>query len=259
MKNITDSHVHLDLIARNHPAKIQWLKDNRCGVVSWAYLGRAGSVPELEAGLGAHAKCIRKYASGGLRCGYLTGIHPRSIPPDLQSEQIRSILEACLKDPLCRGIGEIGLETGDIREEQVFITQLELARTLMEPGQVIGIHTPRSDKLSLTIATLARLDGFQDMSASIVVDHCTMETIGLVLEAGFWAGVTLSPAKTSWDELKQIVDRHGDQANRIMCNTDSGSEFHDDVVRFQCNPDLPETIREKIFHLNAARFYSIPF
>lgn len=258
MKDIIDSHVHLDLIARKHPAKIQWLKENRCGVVSWAYLERADSVSELEAGLDGHARSIRQHASEGLTCLYLSGIHPRSIPPDLESEQIRSILEARLKDPLCRGIGEIGLETGDLREQEVFITQLELARTLLKPGHVIGIHTPRSNKPSLTITTLAILDGFQDMSASIVVDHCTIETIGHVLEAGFRAGVTLSPAKTSWDELKQIVALHGDQARRIMCNTDSGSEFYDDVVRFGCHGDLSETLRERIFHLNAARFYSIP-
>lgn len=257
MKEITDSHVHLDLIARNHPDKIQWLKKNRCGVVSWAYLGRADSVSALKAGLGAHAHCIRQHASEGLTCHYLTGIHPRSIPPDLTSEQIRTILEAGLNDPLCRGIGEIGLETGDNREQEVLVTQLELAVTLLKPGQIIGIHTPRSNKPSITKTTLAILDGFQDMCASIVVDHCTMETIGPVLDAGFRAGVTLSPAKTSWDELKRIVARHGDQTGRIMCNTDSGSEFYDDVVRFSRNEDLPETIRERLFHLNAARFYSL--
>lgn len=257
MKDITDSHVHLDLIARNHPDKIRWLKENRCGVVSWAYLGRADSVSVLEAGLGAHAHCIRQHSSEGLRCHYLTGIHPRSIPSDLISGQIRPILEAGLNDPLCRGIGEIGLETGDTREQEVFVTQLELARTLLKPGQVIGIHTPRSNKPTLTKTTLAILEGFQNMSACIVVDHCSIETIGQVLEAGFRAGVTLSSAKTSWDELKHIVARHGDQTSRIMCNTDSGSEFYDDVVRFSRDEDLPETIRESLFHLNAACFYSI--
>ena len=257
MEEITDSHVHLDLIARNHPEKIQWLKQNRCAVVSWAYLGRADSVSALEAGLADHARCIRRHASEGLKCHCLTGIHPRSIPPDLQPEQIRPMLEAGLEDTLCRGIGEIGLETGDGREQEIFIAQLELAVALLKPGQIIGIHTPRSNKPSLTKTTLAILDGFQDMCASIVVDHCTVETIDHVLKAGFRAGVTLSPAKTSWNELKRIVARHGDQIPRIMCNTDSGSEFYDDVVRFSRNAELPAAIREKIFHRNAARFFSI--
>lgn len=257
MKDIIDSHVHLDVMVRKHPDKIQWLKKNRCGVVSWAYVDRADSVSALEAGLTAHAHCIRQHCSEGLASHYLAGIHPRSIPPDLTPEQIRSILNNHLSDLLCRGIGEIGLETGDRREREVFITQLELARTFLKPGQVIGIHTPRSNKPFITKTTLAILDRFQDLAASIVIDHCTIETIGDVLDAGFRAGVTLSPEKTSWRELKQIVARHGDQTDRIMCNTDSGGEFYDDVVRLSRNDDLPETTRELLFHLNAARFYSL--
>lgn len=259
MKDIIDSHLHLDVIERKHPDKIQWLKQNRCGIVSWAYVDRADSVSALKSGLRAHSHCVRRYRSEGLRCHYLTGIHPRSIPPDLKSEHIRPILEAHLDDPLCRGVGEIGLETGDGPEREIFITQLEQARTLLKPGQIIGIHTPRSNKPSMTKTTLAILDGFRDLTTSIVVDHCTLETIGQVLDAGFRAGVTLSPVKTSWRELKQIVARHGDKTDRIMCNTDSGGDFYDDVVRLSRNDDLPGTTRELLFHLNAARFYSIRF
>lgn len=257
MKVITDSHIHLDVIERKHPHKIQWLKNNRCGVVSWAYVDRPDSVSALKAGLDAHAQCVRRYRSEGLRCHYLTGIHPRSIPPGLNPEHIRPILEAHLNDPLCRGMGEIGLETSDGPEREVFSTQLELARTLLKPGQIIGIHTPRSNKPSTTTATLAILDGFRGLAASIVVDHCTLETIGQVLDAGFRAGVTLSPVKTSWGELRHIVARYGDQTDRIMCNTDSCGDFYDDLVRSSRNKDLPETTRELLFHLNAARFYSI--
>jgi hypothetical protein len=112
MKDITDSHIHLDVIDRKHLVKIQWFNQNRCGVVSWAYVDRPDSVSALKAGLRAHAHCVRQHHSEGLRCHYLTGIHPRSIPPDLNPEHIRPVLEAHLDDPLCRGIGEIGLETG---------------------------------------------------------------------------------------------------------------------------------------------------
>jgi predicted metal-dependent TIM-barrel fold hydrolase len=257
MKTIIDSHIHLDLIAHRHPDKIQGLKENRCGVVSWAYVDKADSISALKAGLAAHAGCVRRLSTKGLVSLYLTGIHPRSIPPDLTSGHIRSILEPDLNAPLCRGIGEIGLETGNSMEQAFFITQLELARTLLNPGQIIGVHTPRSNKPSITQIILSILDSFQDLSATIVVDHCNMETIDQVLEAGFMAGVTLNPAKTSWDELKDIVARHADQIGRIMCNTDSGGEFYNDVIRLSRNDELPEMIRDQIFHLNAARFFSI--
>ena len=197
IKNIIDSHVHLDLIERHHPYRIQWLKENDCGVVSWSYFDGIDSVSQLEKCLKSKAHCIRKHSASGLLCHYLAGIHPRSIPPDLKPEQIVFLLKSHIEDPLCRGIGEIGLETGDAKEQEVFIAQLELGKSHLNHGKIIGVHTPRSNKLSVTETTLKILNRFPDISSSLVVDHCTVETIDAVLNAGFWAGVTLNPAKTS--------------------------------------------------------------
>jgi len=256
-KNIIDSHVHLDLIERHHPHRIQWLKENGCSVVSWSYFEGVYSVSQLEGCLKYKAQCLGKHSAGGLLCHYLAGVHPRSIPPDLKPEQIASMLKPHIEDPLCRGIGEIGLETGDAKEQEVFIVQLELGRSLLNRGKIIGVHTPRSNKLPMTETTLKILDRFPDISSSTVVDHCTVETIDAVLDAGFWAGVTLSPAKTSWDEMKRIVSMCSDRIDRIMCNTDSGSAFFEDAVQFSRTDDLPAAIREKLFYRNAARFFTI--
>jgi predicted metal-dependent TIM-barrel fold hydrolase len=257
MKNILDSHVHLDLIARHHPQRIRWLKENGCSVVSWSYFEGVESVSRLEACLQAKADCIRTHATAGLNCRYLAGIHPRSMPPDLKPEQIGPILEPFFEDPLCLGIGEIGLETGDAKEQEVFVAQLELGRHLLERKKNIGVHTPRSHKRRVTAILLKTLDLFSDLSLSLVVDHCTVETIGAVIDAGFWAGVTLSPPKTSWPEMKRIISTHAAQLDRIMCNTDSGSTFFEDAVRFRHNDDLPEALREKLFYLNASTFFNL--
>jgi hypothetical protein len=256
-KNIMDSHVHLDLIERHHPHRIQWLKENGCRVVSWSYFEGVDSVSQLEGCLKSKAQCIRKLSADGLACHYLAGIHPRSIPPDLKPEQIASLLKSYMEDPLCRGIGEIGLETGDAKEQEVFIAQLKLGRNLLDRGKIIGVHTPRSNKLPVTKTILKILDRFPDISSSTVVDHCTVETIDAVLDAGFWAGVTLSPVKTSWDEMKRIVSICSDRIHRIMCNTDSGSTFYEDAVQLSRTGDLPEAIREKLFYRNAAQFFTI--
>lgn len=252
-----DSHVHLDLIGRDHPDRIEWLKCNHCGVVSWAYLDGPGTMPELEKGLRTIANAIGQYAASGLDCWYLIGVHPRSIPPDLRPEQVAPLLAPYLADPQCLGIGEIGLETGGTREQEVLLAQLELGRDRAAGRKIIGVHTPRSNKAEITRRTLSLLAAFTDLADRVVVDHCTQETIGAVLEAGFRAGVTLSPAKTGWQEMRRIVANHPDCLDRIMCNTDSGSPFYDDVVRYRSAGDLPETVRDRIFFSNAARFFNV--
>lgn len=255
--DIIDSHVHLDLIHHYHPHRISWLKEKRCGLVSWAYFSGIESTAQLTAALEAKARCIRQLSDSGLTCFYLAGIHPRSIPADLKLEQVADLLAPHLEDPLCLGIGEIGLETGEIFEKKVLTVQLEVGRRLVGSGKVIGVHTPRSNKAAICAATLALLGDFTDLTPQLVVDHCTPETIGAVLDAGFWAGVTLSPVKTSWPEMADIAHVHQQRIDRIMVNTDSGRDPYDDVVTYRNSRDLPYGWLQKMFYGNAVRFYGL--
>lgn len=258
MKQIIDSHVHLDMIQKYHPERIQWLRENHCGVVSWAYFDPPDSVARLNKNLQDKARVIGELFAAGLKCDYLAGVHPRSIPPDLKPEAIDSLLAPHMDDPRCLGIGEIGLETGDTREQEILIAQLELGRSIFAEGKVIGLHTPRSRKTSMTESTLQILRRFSDVAASIVIDHCTADTIGTVLESGFWAGVTLSPEKVSWEEMHQMVSLCPDHLDRIMCNSDSGYRFYEDVVQYSRADDLGGQIRAKLFYDNALRFFRCP-
>ena len=257
MGHIIDSHVHLDLIVHHHPDKMKWLKENDCSVVSWSYFADVDSVSHLTECLTSKAHCINSNFVQGVECYYLAGIHPRSIPPDLTPEHVEPLLRPFLDDPLCRGVGEIGLETGNSREQEIFIAQLELGRIMSDDKKIVGVHTPRSNKQYITGLTLRILDKYLELSSSLVIDHCTIDTIDPVLHAGYWAGVTLSPPKTAWDELKRIVSRHQKHLDRIMCNTDSGSMFFEDAVIYSRTDDMDQTNRAKIFHDNAARFFSI--
>ena len=252
-----DSHVHFDLIQRDHPEHVAWLKTKGCAVVSWAYFEGVSSVGDLAARLAAKARCIHSQSAAGMQCHYLVGVHPRSIPQDLKPEAIGKMLAPFFDDPLCRGIGEVGLETATSIEREVLIAQLEIGRQRVSHGNVIGVHTPRSNKPAITAATLALLEGYQDLAPVLVVDHCNAETIGGVLDAGFWAGVTLSPPKTAWAEMCAIAATEADRIDRIMLNTDSGSAAFDDVVGNRDATDLPEEVREKLFLGNAMRFYGL--
>lgn len=254
---IIDSHIHLDMIGRNHPERMQWLKDASCSIVSWSYFEDVNSVQKLRSALAAKAEFIKRTFALGLECYYLAGVHPRCITPDLRPEDIPSLLKPCMDDPLCLGLGEIGLEAGDAREKEIFIAQMEFGREAVRYGKVAGVHTPRSNKVQMTGTILEILSGYKDIASLIVVDHCTQETISMVLDAGFWAGVSLSPIKTSVEELKQIVQMHPYGIDRIMCNTDSAVSFYEDIVQCSQSKDLSESVRHKIFYGNAVSFYNI--
>lgn len=255
MRQILDSHVHLDMIQKHHPKRIEWLKENHCGVVSWSYFNPPDSVAQLKHDFQTKARVIQALAASGLHCHYLAGIHPRSMPPDLKPEAVESLLANYMDDPRCLGVGEIGLEAGNTREKEIFIAQMEMGRWAIGQGKVIGIHTPRSHKIAMAERTLEMLAQFSDIAASIVVDHCTLETIRMVIDAGFWAGVTLSPEKVSLEEMIRIVSLCSGDLDHIMCNSDSGYQFYEDFVQHsRCN-EISEDMRRKLFRDNALTFF----
>ncbi len=255
--NLIDSHVHLDIVARHHPQRLGWLKEKGCAVVSWAYVEKVVSASDLRRGLDAKLDLIHRQSKAGLDCHFLAGVHPRSIPGELKPERIEALLAPYLQDPLCLGIGEIGLETGDSREREVLLAQLELGRKMAAQGFVVGVHTPRANKTEITRQTLDLLQGFADLAPFLVVDHATGDTIASILDAGFWAGVTLSPVKTSWEALQEIVGAEAHRLDRIMVNTDSGTGFYEDAVCCRYDDALPEKVRKSLFMSTAARFFPL--
>jgi len=256
MKSIIDSHLHLDLIHHDHPERIRWLRDHHCTVISWAFGPDIRTAEGLRGYLRHQKKLIGHiHRQTGLDCYYLTGIHPRSIPEDLDPRHVSRLLTPMLSDPLCLGIGEIGLEVGSAKEKEIFAAQLELALAMKVEAQVVGVHTPRSNKFETTRRTLEILNHYAELRPRLVVDHCSGETLGMVLEAGWQAGVTLSPPKTALSELSAMVNTRADAVQNIMCNTDSGTEFYEDLVSAAGSGQLPEHVKAAVFHDNAARFF----
>lgn len=252
---LLDSHTHLDIVRHCHPERIEWLQKHRCAAVSWAFSPREGRTANLKRYLTYQADAIQAINDSGLPCRFLAGIHPRNIPADMDPSQCADFLRPFLEHPLCLGIGEIGLETGDARETDFFAAQLELAQA-MDPKIRIGVHTPRKNKAAVTKIILAILENFPDLKGRLGVDHCTPETIGDVLEKEWMAGVTLSPVKSSLADLETIVKSNPEFADRIMCNTDSGADFHEDLVAAAGSGTFAPPIRSGIFGGNAASFFN---
>lgn len=252
-----DSHVHLDITYRTNPDRISWLREVGCLPVSWAFAYKSDDFSDLLHYLELQRETIREIRKKGKECYFLAGIHPRNIFKGLRPEAVRGLLLPSLEDDYCLGIGEIGLEKGTDHEKEILVAQLDMAEEVVGCGKIFGIHTPRGNKAFLTGETLTLLKPYLPFREKIVIDHCNLTTIQNVLESGLWAGLTLSPIKTTFTELEQIINKHSQSLNRIMLNTDSGGHFYDDLVRFCSSKQFDPKIREQLTNISAARFFGL--
>jgi uncharacterized protein len=252
-----DSHLHLDLLWKETRPSVNRLARVGCLPVSWAFARDIRSFSDLKQYLRMKSGLIKEIGKNCLSCFYLAGVHPRNIPPDLETRDMRGLVLPYLDDPLCLGIGEIGLETGSNREEEIFQAQLEMAEEAAQREKVLGIHTPRKDKERITTQILSLLEDFAQWKDNIVVDHCTPGTIGGVLASGFWAGVTVSPPKSTLEDVKKIVETHVPLTGRIMLNTDSGNPLYEDLYRIVTSEKLSGSIKKALTRDNACRFFGI--
>ena len=153
-------------------------------------------------------------------------------------------------------MGEIGLETGTDVECDAFRAQLSLYKQIYIEGKKIGVHTPRRRKASITKMTLDILNEYPGIHDITVIDHTSAQTLPWVLSAGFHAGITISPVKTSIPELTDILADYPHQTHRIMVNSDSGSAFYDDFVEFCQNRAIPKTVRIQLSDTTAKTFFN---
>jgi hypothetical protein len=255
--DFVDGHVHLDHTRERQPERLTWLRQVGCLPVSWAFSHRADSVQDLRAYLSARVKTFEAVRAGGLACYHLVGVHPRTIPPDLAPEAVRALLLPFLDDPFCRGLGEIGLETGSSREAEILEAQLALAPEIEQRDQVLGLHTPREDKARVLDQTLALLEPYRRWHDRILLDHLTPDTLPVALAAGFWAGMTLSPAKCSAADVEIAAARLPGLTDRLLLNTDSGGRFFEDLYRFHQQGALPNDLRRRLCRDNALRFFRL--
>ena len=131
----------------------------------------------------------------------------------LAKEVVRRIPKF-LDRPTVLGIGEIGLNRNTKNELATFHDHVRLA---IEHNQLIHIHTPHlEDKYKGTKLIVEALLEYDEIDpARVMVDHAEEHTIEMILENGFWTGLTLYPqTKVSPDRAIDIFERYG--ADRII-------------------------------------------
>lgn len=122
-----------------------------------------------------------------------------------------------LDRPTVLGIGEIGLNRVTRNELATFRDHVDLAVAYDLP---ILIHTPHlEDKYKGTALIVETLASDRRIRPErVLVDHAEEHTIGMILDAGFWCGITLYPmTKASPQRAADMIEVYGSE--RVTVNS----------------------------------------
>jgi predicted metal-dependent TIM-barrel fold hydrolase len=133
------------------------------------------------------------------------------------AQEVISLIPKFIDRPTVLGIGEIGLNKNSRNEMKVLEMHVDLAA---RHNQLILVHTPHlEDKLKGTRLILDVLKNDPRIRPErCIIDHVEEHTVQLVLDSGFWAGMTLYPeSKCTSARAVDILERYG--AEQIWMNS----------------------------------------
>ncbi len=152
-------------------------------------------------------------------------INPKEAEDLTLSMEVIERIPDFLDHPNVLGIGEIGLNKNSRNEVTILEAHIALAA---EHDQLILVHTPHlEDKRK---GTRFILDAIRNESRinpeRVLIDHCEEHTVGMVLDAGMWAGLTLYPiSKCTPQRAVDIYENFG--PDRMWINSAADWGFSD--------------------------------
>jgi hypothetical protein len=156
-------------------------------------------------------------AAYGIRHYTWLCINPKEAEDVAFAREVIALIPEFLDRPNVLGIGEIGLNKNSRNELTILEAHIDLAA---RHGQLVLVHTPHlEDKLKGTrlIMDAIRSDGRID-PGRVLIDHVEEHTVGMVLDRGFWAGMTLYPdTKCTAQRAADIIETCGSE--RIWINS----------------------------------------
>ncbi|MBI1839884.1 MAG: TatD family hydrolase [Verrucomicrobia bacterium] len=144
-------------------------------------------------------------------------INPKESEDIALADDVLALIPKFLDRPTVLGIGEIGLNKNSRNEVKVLEKHVDLAA---REQQLILVHTPHlEDKLKGTRLILDVLQSDSRIRPErCIIDHVEEHTVRRVLDAGFWAGMTLYPeSKCTSARAVDIVEMYG--AERVWMNS----------------------------------------
>lgn len=198
----------------------------------------------------------RRLARLGVRAYAALGVHPARIPWH-GLEEILAVIPRLAGDGRLVAIGEIGLEKGGPREEQVFERQLELARELNLP---VVVSTPERDKARHTRRLLAMLRAAGVAPESALVCHASSQTLKTIRECGFRAGLTVNPVRLGAAEAAGLVRAFGSEG--LIASSDAGDGVSDilslpHAASVMAEAGLSASVVRRVLCDNALAFFKL--
>jgi hypothetical protein len=201
----------------------------------------------------------KRAAQFGIQHYTWMAMNPKEADDRELSREVLERIPKFLDRPTVLGIGEIGMNRVTRNEVATFDEQVELA---VAHRQLILIHTPHlEDKLKgtrVSIDVLGRHSALQP--ARVLIDHAEEHTLEMILDDGYWAGLTLYPqTKVSAQRAVDMIEKHGPERICVAGACDWGPSDSIAVPRFileMRRRRLPEDLIHRVVFENPAEFLS---
>ena len=144
-------------------------------------------------------------------------INPKEAEDVVFAREVSAINPEFRDKPNVLVVGEIGLNKNSRNELAIFEEQLALA---VDHEQLVLVHTPHlEDKLKGTRLIIDAIRRNPKIDPGrVLIDHAEEHTIKLVLDAGFWAGMTLYPdSKCTPQRAADMIEMYGTE--RLWINS----------------------------------------
>jgi len=184
-------------------------------------------------------------------------INPKEAEDVKLADDVMALIPEFLNKPNVLGIGEIGLNKNSRNELLILEKHIQLAA---DHDQLILVHTPHlEDKRKGTRLILDALKNHSKIKPErVIIDHVEEHTIDLVLDQGFWAGMTLYPeSKCTPNRAIDMLETLGTE--RLWLNSACDWGVSDPMAVPKCALEMKrrehsaEFIEKVIYH-NPAKF-----
>lgn len=199
----------------------------------------------------------KRAATYGIRHFAWLCLNPKEGEDRALAREVLRRIPAYLELPTVLGIGEIGLNRVTRNELATFHDHVALA---LDYDQLIHIHTPHlEDKYKGTRAIVEALRSYDRIDPSrVLVDHAEEHTLPMILDNGYWAGLTLYPqTKVSPERAIDMIECFGPERICVASACDWGPSVPDAVPRVALamrRRGHAESLIDQIIYGNPARF-----
>jgi predicted metal-dependent TIM-barrel fold hydrolase len=159
-------------------------------------------------------------------------LNPKEADDRALAAEVLPLIPRYLDRPNVVGVGEIGLNR--VTRNEV-ATMQDHVRLAMECDQLILVHTPHlEDKLKGTRVILQTFGAEPRIRPErVLIDHAEEHTLPLILDQGFWAGITLYPqTKVSPQRAVDMIEVFGSERVCVASACDWGPSVPIAVTHF---------------------------